>query len=99
MPNPSAVAGNLCGKTPPPNRRPWPQAIQVLRSPQPKGNHPATQLSAAGQTRHRGEAEDLTQQFFARFLEKEHYRLAQRDRGRCRSFLLTMPKHFLVNGW
>jgi RNA polymerase sigma factor (sigma-70 family) len=43
------------------------------------------------------DAEDLTQQFFARFLEKEHYRLAQRERGRFRTFLLTAVKHFLVN--
>jgi RNA polymerase sigma-70 factor (ECF subfamily) len=49
------------------------------------------------QTRHRGDAEDLTQQFFARFLEKEHYRLAQQERGRFRSFLLAMAKNFLVN--
>src|SRR5687767_6848655 len=35
------------------------------------------------------DAEDLTQQFFARFLEKEHYKLANRERGRFRSFLLT----------
>ena len=43
------------------------------------------------------DAEDLTQQFFARFLEKKHYRLADRDRGRFRTFLLTAVKHFLVN--
>ncbi len=46
---------------------------------------------------HRKDAEDLTQQFFARFLEKEHYKLANRERGRFRSFLLTAAKHFLIN--
>ncbi len=45
------------------------------------------------------DAEDLTQQFFARFLEKEHYRLADRERGRFRSFLLTSVKRFVINEW
>lgn len=45
------------------------------------------------------DSEDLTQQFFARFLEKKHYRLASRERGRFRSFLLTALKHFLLNEW
>ncbi len=49
--------------------------------------------------RNPGDAEDLTQQFFERFLEKEQYRLAQRERGRFRSFLLTTVKHFLINEW
>jgi len=43
------------------------------------------------------DAEDLTQQFFARFLEKQHYRLADRQRGKFRTFLLTSVKNFLVN--
>jgi RNA polymerase sigma factor (sigma-70 family) len=45
------------------------------------------------------DAEDLTQEFFGRFLEKEQYRLAQRERGRFRSFLLTTVKNFLINEW
>jgi RNA polymerase sigma factor (sigma-70 family) len=48
-------------------------------------------------TRNKSDAEDLTQQFFARFLEKEHYKLAERERGKFRSFLLTAVKHFLIN--
>ncbi len=43
------------------------------------------------------DTEDLTQQFFARFLAKEQYRLAMRERGRFRSFLLTAVKNFLIN--
>jgi len=43
------------------------------------------------------EPEDLTQQFFARFLEKKFYRLADRERGRFRSFLLVAVKNFLLN--
>jgi RNA polymerase sigma factor (sigma-70 family) len=49
--------------------------------------------------RNLSDAEDLTQQFFVRFLEKEHYRLADRERGKFRTFLLTSVKHFLVNEW
>jgi RNA polymerase sigma factor (sigma-70 family) len=45
------------------------------------------------------DADDLTQQFFARFLEKGHIQLADRNRGRFRSFLLTAVKHFLINEW
>jgi RNA polymerase sigma factor (sigma-70 family) len=45
------------------------------------------------------DAEDLTQQFFERFLAKEQYRLARRERGRFRSFLLTTVRHFLINEW
>ena len=45
------------------------------------------------------DAQDLTQEFFCRFLEKEHVKLADRDRGRFRTFLLTSLKHFLVNEW
>ena len=45
------------------------------------------------------DADDLTQQFFARFLEKQYYKLAKRERGRFRTFLLTAAKHFLVNDW
>lgn len=40
-------------------------------------------------------AEDLTQSFFARFLEKNYITRAQRDRGRFRCFLLTSVENFL----
>ena len=43
------------------------------------------------------DADDLTQQFFARFLEKKHYKQADRNRGKFRTFLLTSVKNFLVN--
>jgi RNA polymerase sigma-70 factor (ECF subfamily) len=45
------------------------------------------------------DAEDLTQAFFARFLEKQWVVDADRNRGRFRSFLLTSLKHFLANEW
>jgi DNA-directed RNA polymerase specialized sigma24 family protein len=45
------------------------------------------------------DAEDLTQEFFARFLQKNYVSAARRDRGRFRSFLLTCVQHFLVEKW
>lgn len=45
------------------------------------------------------EAQDLTQAFFARLLEKDTLRRAAPERGRFRSFLLTALKHFLANEW
>lgn len=45
------------------------------------------------------DADDLTQQFFARFLAKGLYRLADPERGRFRTFLLTLVKRFLINEW
>ena len=45
------------------------------------------------------EAKDLTQQFFARFIERKYLQLADPERGRFRSFLLTSLKHFLADEW
>jgi RNA polymerase sigma-70 factor (ECF subfamily) len=42
------------------------------------------------------EARDLTQEFFARLLEKHYLRAADSERGRFRSFLLTAFKRFLA---
>ena len=42
-------------------------------------------------------AQDLTQEFFARLLEKNYVQSADRERGRFRSFLLGAVKHFLAN--
>ena len=43
------------------------------------------------------EAQDLTQGFFARLLEKHYLRQYQRERGKFRSFLLAALKHYLAN--
>jgi DNA-directed RNA polymerase specialized sigma24 family protein len=43
------------------------------------------------------DAEDVTQAFFARLLEKHTLRHADRERGRFRSFLLTSLTHFAAN--
>jgi len=43
------------------------------------------------------ESQDLTQEFFARLLEKDFLALVDREKGRFRSFLLAACKHFLSN--
>jgi RNA polymerase sigma-70 factor (ECF subfamily) len=43
------------------------------------------------------QAKDLTQAFFANFLEKQHVTKANRERGRFRSFLMTSMENFLRN--
>jgi DNA-directed RNA polymerase specialized sigma24 family protein len=45
------------------------------------------------------EAQDFTQAFLARLLEKNDLAAADPGRGRFRSFLLTSLKHFLANEW
>jgi RNA polymerase sigma-70 factor (ECF subfamily) len=53
--------------------------------------------------RHRGyspeDAQDLTQEFFARLLAKQWLSTADRSRGRFRTFLLGAFSHFLANEW
>lgn len=43
------------------------------------------------------DAEDLTQEFFARLLSRRYLDAARKEKGRLRSFLLTLFKRFLVN--
>ena len=45
------------------------------------------------------DAQDLTQEFFSRFLARGGFSRADRERGRFRSFLLTSVKHFLTEDW
>src|ERR1051325_903773 len=45
------------------------------------------------------EAGDLTQEFFARILEKNTFTHADPTRGKFRSFLLASLQHFLDNEW
>lgn len=44
-------------------------------------------------------AQDLTQEFFSRFLHGNRLASADPDRGRFRSFLLASLKNFLINEW
>jgi RNA polymerase sigma factor (sigma-70 family) len=54
-----------------------------------------------GYIRHQGHAadraQDLTQEFFARLLEKDFLAAVDREKGKFRSFLLAACKHFLAN--
>jgi DNA-directed RNA polymerase specialized sigma24 family protein len=45
------------------------------------------------------DAQDLTQEFFARLIGKQYLSRVQREGGRFRSFLLTALKRFLANEW
>jgi RNA polymerase sigma-70 factor (ECF subfamily) len=51
------------------------------------------------QTPTREDAEDLTQAFFARFLEKNYLEKLTAQKGKFRAFLLAALKHFLANEW
>lgn len=45
------------------------------------------------------DAQDFTQEFFARLLEKKWIASADQSRGRFRSFLLVVLKRFLIGEW
>lgn len=45
------------------------------------------------------DASDLTQSFFARFLEKRVLHAVDENRGKFRTFLLASMTHFLANEW
>ncbi len=47
----------------------------------------------------REDAEDLTQAFFVRFLEKNYLEGLSGERGKFRAFLLASLNHFLSNEW
>ncbi len=45
------------------------------------------------------DAEDLTQEFFARLLEKNYLDAVEQERGRFRTFLLVIFKRFIAEQW
>ena len=45
------------------------------------------------------DAEDLVQGFFSHLLQQDGLRLADRNRGRFRAFLLGSLKHYMANEW
>lgn len=51
----------------------------------------------SGQSPH--DAQDLTQEFFARLLEHHWLETADREKGRLRTFLIVALKHFLHKEW
>jgi RNA polymerase sigma-70 factor (ECF subfamily) len=50
-----------------------------------------------GQSPH--DAQDLTQEFFCRLLEKRWLEAADRDKGKLRTFLIVALKHFMNKEW
>jgi len=45
------------------------------------------------------DAQDLTQEFFAQLIKKEHLRLADPEKGKFRTFLLATLGYFLAREW
>jgi len=45
------------------------------------------------------DAQDLTQEFFAQLIAKDHLRLADREKGKFRTFLLATLDYFLAREW
>ena len=45
------------------------------------------------------DAQDLTQEFFAQLISKQHLRLADRSKGKFRTFLLATLDYFLAREW
>lgn len=45
------------------------------------------------------DAQDLTQSFFARLMDRRALARVTRERGKFRSYLLTALKHFLIDEW
>jgi DNA-directed RNA polymerase specialized sigma24 family protein len=87
----------------------WSLALAAGRRSTPEAEQALAKLCGAywppiyAYLRRRGylapEAEDLTQSFFVRLLEKNRLRDASPERGKFRSFLLASLKHFLANEW
>jgi RNA polymerase sigma-70 factor (ECF subfamily) len=50
-----------------------------------------------GQSPH--DAQDLTQEFFCRLLEKRWLDAAEREKGKLRAFLIVALKHFMAKEW
>lgn len=64
---------------------------------------PRLLVSVDAYVRRRGysieDAQDLTQEFFARVLERNWLARADQGKGRFRTFLLTAMERFLANEW
>jgi RNA polymerase sigma factor (sigma-70 family) len=87
----------------------WTVVLAAGRRHTPQSNHALEELCRSywfplyAYVRRRGyakeDAEDLTQEFFARFLAKNYLAGLDAERGRFRAFLLASLKHFLANEW
>ncbi len=91
------------------NTTQWSVVLAAGETAAPNGREALEQLCRAywppvyafvrRQGRNPDDARDLTQEFFAQFLEKKCVKSADPDRGRFRSFLIASLKNFLVNEW
>lgn len=91
-----------------PNTR-WSVVLAAIRTPSPESAAALEIICQAywyplyayvrrcGQTPH--DAQDLTQAFFCRLLEKRWLESADREKGRLRSFLIVALKKFMSNEW
>lgn len=87
----------------------WSLVLQAKDRPSPAAHEALADLCQAywyplyvmirRQSRDGHEAQDLTQSFFARLLEKDFLGEVDPARGRFRAFLLAAVKHFLANEW
>lgn len=87
----------------------WSVVVSAQDSPSPDADRALELLCRAywyplyAHVRRKGyaaaDAEDLTQAYFARLLEKRWLGAVDRNRGRFRSFLLSSLTHFLSNEW
>ena len=91
-----------------PNTR-WSVVLAATRTPSPESAAALETLCQAywyplyayvrrcGQSPH--DAQDLTQEFFCRLLERRWLDAADREKGRLRSFLIVALKRFMSNEW
>ena len=87
----------------------WSVVLEAARDSEPAGKEALETLCSAywfplyAYVRRTGrgveDAQDLTQDFFARLLAKQYLGLANPERGRFRTFLLSSLKNFLANDW
>src|SRR5262245_41185930 len=87
----------------------WSVVLQAGRNDSPEAQHALAELCqkywfplyvfARKQGCDLHGAQDLTQEFFGRLLEKNYLSVADRRRGKFRWFLLTAFKCFLANEW
>jgi RNA polymerase sigma-70 factor (ECF subfamily) len=85
----------------------WSLVVAAQHRSQPEAGQALAELCRLywyplyGYIRSRGhghdEAQDLTQEFFARLLEKDGLAAVDQNKGRFRSFLLAACQHFLAN--
>ena len=87
----------------------WTVVLAAVRPSTPQADHALEELCRSywyplyAYVRRQGhskeDAEDLTQSFFARFLERNYLDGLSSEKGRFRAFLLAALKHFLANEW